>query len=90
MSKIEVVENMECKLHIWDTADFKMNSNIPLSLYDGVVVFIIVYDITRRVIFMGFFRRLMMLFLVLLIRLLIKGMLIGRFIWLGLMLIRQL
>lgn len=40
---------MECKLHIWDTADFKLNSNIPLSLYDGVLGFIIVYDITRRV-----------------------------------------
>jgi len=43
------MDNMECKLHIWDTADFKLNSNIPLSLYDGVLGFIIVYDITRRV-----------------------------------------
>lgn len=48
------MDNMECKLHIWDTADFKLNSNIPLSLYDGVLGFIIVYDITRRVRFNQF------------------------------------
>jgi GTPase SAR1 family protein len=49
VSKIEMVDDAEYKLHIWDTADFKFNSNIPPSLYDGVLGFVIAYDITRRV-----------------------------------------
>lgn len=50
VSKVEEVDGVEYKLHIWDTADFKHNNhNIPPTLYDGVQAFIVVYDITRRV-----------------------------------------
>lgn len=49
VSKVEEIDNVEYKLHIWDTADFKFNNNIPPSLYDNVLGFVIVYDITRRV-----------------------------------------
>ena len=48
VSKIEYVDNIECHLQIWDTADYTSPS-IPSSLYNGALGFVIVYDITRQV-----------------------------------------
>lgn len=48
--RMQEVGEVQYKLHIWDTADFTVNKSlIPVSLYEGVMCFVIVYNVTKRV-----------------------------------------